>query len=109
MYYVYVLRSKKDQRLYTGVTGDLKKRFLQHQRGEVKATQHLRPLELLYDEACRKKLDATAREYALKTDYGRAYLKRRLSHDLEDASAHIAPATLRPTGAMGGGLPGFDR
>jgi predicted GIY-YIG superfamily endonuclease len=32
MYYIYVLRSLKDQ-YYTGFTRDLKQRFEQHQKG----------------------------------------------------------------------------
>jgi predicted GIY-YIG superfamily endonuclease len=34
---------------------------------------------LLYFEACFNKEDAIAREKQLKTGFGRAYLKRRLS------------------------------
>jgi putative endonuclease len=78
MYYVYVLKSKKDNRLYVGHTQDLKKRIPQHNSGEVTATKNQRPLELLYYEACNILYDAITREKSLKTGFGRAYLKRHL-------------------------------
>ena len=52
MHYVYVLRSKADGLLYTGCTGDLRKRFQQHNDGKVPATHRRAPLELIYYEAC---------------------------------------------------------
>ena len=52
MYYVYVLQSKKDMKLYTGFTKNLKLRFEQHQKGKVESTQDRRPFQLIYYEAC---------------------------------------------------------
>jgi putative endonuclease len=46
---------------------------------KVKATSPRRPFELLYYEACNLLEDAIRRERSLKTGFGRAYLKRRLS------------------------------
>lgn len=81
MYYVYVLRSVKDRRLYIGHTHDLRRRFRKHTEGNVESTRVRRPLELIYYEACRHEQDAVLREQSLKTGFGRAYLKRRLAHD----------------------------
>jgi len=78
MYYVYVLKSVKDNKLYIGYTGNLKLRFEQHQRGEVKSTSNRRPLNLIYYEACLNKKDAMNRERYLKTYYGKMYLSKRL-------------------------------
>jgi putative endonuclease len=39
MYYVYVLKSEKDGRLYKGLTSDLEKRLLQHNAGITKSTK----------------------------------------------------------------------
>ena len=50
MYYTYVLLSKKDDKLYTGYTKDLKLRFKQHNNGQVKSTKNRRPLILIYYE-----------------------------------------------------------
>ena len=78
MHYVYVLQSKADGHLYTGCTGDLRKRFQQHNDGKVPATQRRAPLDLIYYEACLSIDDAFRREKYLKTSYGKRYLKSRL-------------------------------
>ncbi len=78
MYYVYVLLSKKDNKLYTGYTKNLKLRFEQHCKGLVKSTKYRMPLELIYYEACLNQQDATHREKYLKTHYGKMFLKKRL-------------------------------
>jgi len=78
MYYVYVLQSLVDHNFYTGYTKDLKKRFKQHQNGEVVSTKNRRPFSLIYYEACLNQQDATHREKYLKSYHGKAYLKKRL-------------------------------
>jgi len=78
MYYTYVLKSKKDGKMYTGFTKDLKLRFEQHEKGLVQSTKHRRPLELIYYEACLSEDDALHRERYLKTHYGKMFLKNRL-------------------------------
>ena len=82
MYYVYILMSKKDGKMYTGYTKDLQSRFDEHQKGRVSSTKNRRPLELIYYEACRNSQDATAREKYLKTGMGKRYLKNRLKRSL---------------------------
>ncbi|MGH7846176.1 MAG: GIY-YIG nuclease family protein [Candidatus Binatia bacterium] len=82
MYYVYVLRSKRDGNLYVGCTGDLRKRFANHNNGNVQSTRYRIPFELLYYEGSRSKIDALHRERYLKTTYGKRYLKSRLKSDL---------------------------
>jgi putative endonuclease len=78
MYYTYVLKSRKDDKLYIGWTDDLKKRVKKHKMGLVQSTRYRRPLQLIYYEACLRKTKAIEREKSLKTGFGRAYLKRRL-------------------------------
>jgi putative endonuclease len=77
-YYVYVLKSGKDNKNYTGYTQNLKLRFEQHQKGHVESTADRRPLKLIYYEACLNQQDATHREKYLKTYHGKMFLKRRL-------------------------------
>lgn len=77
-YYIYVLKSKKDEKLYVGYTEDLKSRFEQHCKGLVKSTKDRRPFELIYSEACLSKKDALHREEYLKTYRGKMFLKNRL-------------------------------
>ena len=79
MFFTYVLKSLKDGKLYIGFTENLEARIKLHDDGLVKATCSRRPLKLIYYEACEEKADALNREKQLKTGFGRAYLKRRVS------------------------------
>jgi putative endonuclease len=81
-YYVYVLQSKKDGNNYVGYTNDLKRRILEHEKGEVKSTKNRRPLHLIYWEGCLNQNDATSREKYLKTAWGKRYIKNRLKEYL---------------------------
>ena len=78
MFYVYVLRSLRDDGLYIGCSSDLKTRVSEHSSGRVESTKNRLPVELIYYEACRHQKDAFRREKYLKTTYGRRYLKNRL-------------------------------
>ncbi len=78
MVYVYVIRSKKDGKMYTGYTRDLRKRLTRHNAGYVTSTKGRRPFELIYYEACINKEDGKAREKYLKTGMGKRYLRNRV-------------------------------
>ena len=84
MYYVYVLKSLKDNDLYYGSTNDLRRRLSEHNDGKNRSTKARRPFELRYYEAYFKEDDARQREWSLKKD-GRALaqLKRRLATSLQ--------------------------
>lgn len=77
-YYTYVLKSKKDLKLYIGWTDDLRNRVKMHNGGRVTATKSRTPLKLVYYEACLSKKSAVAREKQLKTGFGRKFLKFRI-------------------------------
>ena len=74
--------SKKTERWYTGVTGDLRKRFNQHQEGKSQWTKGKGPWVLIYYEACLNEEDARSRETYLKSGMGKRYLKNRLKRSL---------------------------
>ena len=80
MNYVYLLKCKKvgGKIYYIGSSGDLRKRFNQHVKGEVKTTKNRNP-ELIYYEAFNDKYLALERETGLKSS-GSVYnaLLRRL-------------------------------
>ncbi len=57
-YWVYILRSLKDGKKYTGYTKGLPSRFEAHQKGMVKSTKSRRPFELIYYEGCLNQNDA---------------------------------------------------
>ena len=77
-YYTYVLKSKKDNKLYTGFTNDLRKRLSQHNSGKSTYTKGRGPFEIIYYEACLLEEKARSRELYLKTGMGKRYLKNRL-------------------------------
>ena len=47
---VYVLRSLKNGRLYTGSTNDLERRLSEHRRGKTRYTRYAGPFGLAYTE-----------------------------------------------------------
>jgi len=69
-YYVYLLRSVKDGRFYTGHTANLRNRLAQHNGGRVRSTKARRPLELVYWESFKTRVEVIRREKKLKA-FGR--------------------------------------
>jgi len=82
MFYVYIIRSKKNGKKYTGFTNNLRKRFKAHNNNEVFSTKGRGPFELIYYEACINKGDAIAREKYLKSGMGKRYIANRLKRSL---------------------------
>jgi len=80
MFYVYILQSLKDSKLYTGFIDNLQKRILKHNFGKVFSTKSRRPLKLIYLEICLNKEDAQQREKYLKTGAGKIFIKQRLKY-----------------------------
>ena len=76
MYFVYILKSLKYGKLYTGYKNDLKRRFFEHNRGLIKITKRRRPFKLIFYEAFLNQQDATAREKYFKSLYGSKERKR---------------------------------
>jgi len=89
MFYVYILHSKKDGKLYVGYTPDLKARFEKHSNGYVKATKYRRPLSLIYYEAYSISSDAKRREKYLKGGKGRGELKIQLQDGFNNIKYHF--------------------
>lgn len=83
MYYVYVLKSLKDNNFYTGFTDNLDRRIEEHDNGKEPSTKSRLPFRLVCYEGCLYKGDAIAREKQLKTGRGKKYLRDRLRHYLE--------------------------
>lgn len=82
MYYTYVLKSRKDGRLYTGHTNNLRERLRQHNCGLNKSTKGRGSFIIIYYEACLGEKDARSRETYLKSGMGKRYLKNRLKRSL---------------------------
>ncbi|HTE48480.1 MAG TPA: GIY-YIG nuclease family protein [Candidatus Paceibacterota bacterium] len=79
MYFVYVLKSKKDYKLYYGLTDNLKRRIREHNNGEVSSTKSRVPFELVYFENTRNIKEARQREKYFKSGFGRKYIKNKLA------------------------------
>lgn len=78
MYYVYILHSEKDGKLYIGSTPNLKARIEKHSNGFVIATKHRRSVQLIYYESFLNSDDAKRCEMCLKGGKGREELKIQL-------------------------------
>jgi putative endonuclease len=79
MFFVYVLRSEKTNRLYVGFTADVTHRLGQHNSGITKSTKGRGPWVVVHQEEFATRADAMYRERQLKTGQGRAELKRILA------------------------------
>ena len=75
-YFVYVLRSLKDQKLYIGQTSDLERRIKRHNNGRVKSTSRRRPFQIIYKKEFSTRNDAVKYEYYLKSPEGGSEFKR---------------------------------
>ena len=66
MYYVYILECK-DKTLYTGITTDVKRRFIEHKEGVgAHYTRVHGAKSMRYTEACNDRSSASKREIAIK-------------------------------------------
>lgn len=83
MYYIYVLYSKKLNKIYKGITDDLKSRISRHNLGRVRSTKFGVPWKLVYYEAFANKSDAKREELYLKSGKGRERLKYLLKETLK--------------------------
>lgn len=79
-YFVYVLFSLKDKKLYTGFSTNLEKRLSYHNQGLNPSTRNRRPLVIIFYEGYTNKYDALRREQYLKTSNGKRGIKIML-HD----------------------------
>ena len=83
MFYVYIIKSKKDESIYIGYTDNLKRRFSEHNKLESKYTKNKAPFEIVYYEAYKAMSDAKYRENNLKR-FAKAHiqLKGRIKNSL---------------------------
>lgn len=80
MYFVYILRSLKNNDIYIGSTENITKRFILHNKGKVKSTKAYRPWQLLEKEEFNSRSDAVKHERFLKTGQQKEILKRKYGH-----------------------------
>ncbi len=76
MFYIYILKSLKDDRTYVGYTDNLSRRLAEHNSGKNIATKNRRPLELLFSEQFETSTEAKRKELYWKSGGGRRNLKQ---------------------------------
>jgi putative endonuclease len=67
-WFVYIVRCV-DNSLYTGITKDIKRRIDEHNNDNRRASAYTwarRPVELVYQESCQTRSQASKREYQIK-------------------------------------------
>ena len=69
-FFVYILKSGKDGGLYVGMSSEVEKRLLAHNRGATTSTKHRRPFTLVYCESHPDRVTARKREKFLKSFAG---------------------------------------
>ena len=82
MYYVYILQSKKNGKLYKGFTRNLKKRVKEHNNGLTYSSKPYQPFKLIYYECFLSKEDALERERYYKSGWGRKFVRKNLKNYL---------------------------
>ena len=78
MYYVYVLKSCKGERLYIGSTASPDDRLASHNAGRVRSTKLYRPWQRLHLEERADRASAEKRERYLKSGWGRQWLRKHV-------------------------------
>ena len=78
MYYVYIIKSLKTKKYYTGATNDLKRRIKEHNSGNSDFTSWSGPYELIWYSAFNSKNKAYDFEKYLKSSSGFAFRNKRL-------------------------------
>ncbi|HCC04887.1 TPA: excinuclease ABC subunit C [Patescibacteria group bacterium] len=78
MHYVYILKSKKDNSKYIGMTCDLKSRLQEHNNGETKSNKSKIPYVLEWYCCFNNKSRALSFEKYLKSSSGHAFRNKRL-------------------------------
>jgi putative endonuclease len=78
MFYVYVLRSLKNNYRYIGQTNNLEKRLLEHNEGMTKSIRFQIPFVLEYSETFETRIEAIRREKFLKSGKGREWLDNNI-------------------------------
>ena len=76
MYFVYVLKSTRAKKIYTGITSDIGRRLSEHNKGLSLYTKRFSPWKLIYKEEVRDRIQARVREKYLKSGCGKEFLKK---------------------------------
>ena len=77
--FVYVLRSLNHDRFYVGMTEDVERRLVEHNKGKTKSTKGYRPWAMFFFESYPDRKTAREREKYLKSGIGRNWVRKKWS------------------------------
>ena len=75
-YYVYVIKSLRQNWIYVGMTEDIERRLEQHNRGWNVSTKSHAPFRLIFSETYSDNLGARKREKYLKSAAGKRFIRK---------------------------------
>jgi putative endonuclease len=93
MFYIYILKQNNGN-LYTGYSGNLKRRITEHNEGKVRTTKNNLPIKLILYEGYLFREDAIRREKYLKSSDGKRDIKRQLSFAFAALKIHNSKSEL---------------
>jgi len=77
-YFVYAIVSKKDNRIYVGISEDVDRRISEHNKGKVSSTKYYTPWILFFSEFVGSSEEAREVEIYYKSATGKRKLRRLL-------------------------------
>jgi putative endonuclease len=75
-WFIYALRSLKDNNLYIGISRNPEKRVEIHNKGKTESTKNRRPFILIHKQSCNSLKEAREKEKYYKSGFGREILKQ---------------------------------
>jgi len=88
MYWVYIIRSLRDNKHYIGHTNNLDRRLQDHNRGKSKSVKRRCPFILVHCEKHLTKIEAVRREKQIKRYKGGEAFKR-LFNNIQSPSSSL--------------------
>ena len=82
MYYFYILRGTKKDKIYIGSTSDIKRRLNEHNRGHTKSTRRFMPWCIVYLEKYLTRAEAIKRERQIKKWKNRKRIERLIERNI---------------------------
>ncbi len=74
-YFVYAIKSLTAKYIYVGITDNIERRLLQHNKGWNRSTKPYLPFDLILVEKYETRIETRKRELYLKSGVGKEYLK----------------------------------
>ena len=79
MYYIYIIKSNRQNWHYVGFTSNVDKRLKEHNSGQNKSTKSYKPFTLIYVQSVKHRSDARDLEKYLKVRYNKEQILKAIS------------------------------